>query len=358
MSSKNPEDLISRHEAFLACDPTDRPLLGFWLGGYFPGDQFPHATAEWREGQPLSPADIRFDSFKPDYENLYQIHRQADDDFFYVGSAYWGIPWLEAILGCPVYNAKANAWADSCLPELNAVEINLDKNHWFNCLMEFTQKLVRFADNRFPVCPPLLRGPGDTACAMRGPINFVTDFLDHPENIQTLLNLCAKVRLNVIARLNAVIPAWHNTHAAGGYPSKLWSRKTAAYHQEDSVALLNPKLFKTFLLTLHKRLTAAADINFIHLHSACLYPADIFLADRTYDVIEINLDHKGAAPALPDLLPVLKNIQSQNVPLLLWGKLTLPEWSVLKKELSPTGLSLQPIIEAPQEIPPLLHLFS
>jgi hypothetical protein len=358
MSDKTPEELIARHEAFLNCDPVDRPLLGFWLGGYFPGDQFPHAVSEWHNGQPLSPTDIKFESFKPDYEHLYQIHREANDDFFYVASAYWGIPWLEAILGCPVFTNKSNAWADSCLPELNPVDINLDKNHWFNCLMEFTQKLVRLADGRFPVCPPLLRGPGDAACALRGPMNFVTDFIDDPEKLQALLHLCTSIRMDIIARLHAILPAWHNTHAAGGYPSKLWSHKTVTYHQEDSAALLNPKLLKTFLLPLHQKMASTAQINFIHLHSACLYPLDILLADNTYNVIEINLDHKGTAPALPDFLPILKSIQSQNRPLLLWGKLTLLEWSKLKKELSTTGLSLQPIIESPKEIAPLLHLFS
>ena len=42
-------------------------------------------------------------------------HRACDDDFFYVGSAYWGIPWLEAILGCPVSVAAANCRAEALL---------------------------------------------------------------------------------------------------------------------------------------------------------------------------------------------------------------------------------------------------
>ena len=78
------------------------PWWGFGSAATIPAEQFPGGTAAWRSGQRLDPPDVRFSPFAADYESLYQSHQAADDDFFYVGSAYWGIPWLEAILGCPV----------------------------------------------------------------------------------------------------------------------------------------------------------------------------------------------------------------------------------------------------------------
>jgi len=30
------QELIVRHEAFLECRPIERPLLGLWIGGYYP----------------------------------------------------------------------------------------------------------------------------------------------------------------------------------------------------------------------------------------------------------------------------------------------------------------------------------
>ncbi|MBN1553724.1 MAG: hypothetical protein JXA11_03185 [Phycisphaerae bacterium] len=346
MSNRPPEELIERHEAFLACAPTDRPLLGGWLGGYFPAEQFPRGTSRWHVGQKLEPDDVRLESFAEDYENLFRIHRDVDDDFFHVGSAYWGVPWLEAILGCPVVVGETTCWAESFLsrPDAPAARMNLDDNPWFHCLLRFTRELVDLSAGRFPVCPPLLRGPGDAAAAMRGAMNLIPEYTDAPDGVRGLLEYGADVRLEVIRRLNDVIPPWHGTYAAGGYPSKIWSKRTVAYHQEDSAALLSPKLFREFLLPLERRLCRAAEVNFIHLHSSCLWPVDALLEDGCFDVLEINIDHEGAGPAMSQLIPTFQKIQAHRTPLLLWGEFSEDDWQCLRKELNPAGLSLQPMI--------------
>ena len=358
MSLEAPGKLIARHEAFLNRASVERPLLGFWLGGYYPAEQFPTGTAGWRDGRELRPADVVFAPFAADYETLFRTHQQADDDFFYVGSAYWGIPWLEAIMGCPVAAAGANCRAESCLVELTELpSLNLEGNPWFQALRRFTEELATFAAGRFPVCPPLLRGPGDCASAMLGGMPFVMGFHDDPVRMQSLLRHCSQTRLSVVRKLHEVIPPWHDTHAAGGYPSKLWCRRPVAYCQEDSAALLSPDLFRQFLLPIHREQCRAADVNFIHLHSSCLYPVDILVENRCYDVLQINIDHPGgSSPALPELLPSLKRIQSARLPLLLWGELSPGEWHTLRKELSPVGLSLQPIVGHAEDIPALLEV--
>ena len=359
MSREAPEKLISRHEAFLNFTPVDRPLLGFWLGGYYPADQFPNGAALRRDGQPLQPQDISFRPFAEDYESLCRVHREAEDDFFYVGSAYWGIPWMEAVLGCPVVAAGSNCRAEACLNHLDHVSgltAELDGNAWFETLMQFTRDLVKAAADRFPVCPPLLRGPGDCASALLGGMEFVTGFYDDPDRIRRLLDHCSRTRLAMIRRLRDVIPPWNGTHAAGGYPSKLWCRRTVAYHQEDCAALLNPAFFRQFLLPIAREMCQAAEVNFIHLHSKCLYPVDLLLEDRIYDVLEINIDHPGgSSPDLSELLPTLAKIQAARQPLLLWGELTLGEWKRLRQELSPVGLSLQPIVQRAEDMPALLE---
>lgn len=357
MSQEIPKTLIARHEAFLNLESVARPLLGLWLGGYYPAEQFPVGTAGWRDGQELQPADVSFAPFATDYEALFRLHAEVDDDFFYVGSAYWGMPWLEAILGCPVFAAGANCRAEACLAELAELPpVNLENNPWFQTLRRFTKELVTFAAGRFPVCPPLLRGPGDCASAMLGGLPFVMGLHDDPDLMRVLLEHISRTRLAVIRKLQDLIPPWHDTHAAGGYPSKLWCRRPVAYCQEDSAALLNPELFRQFLLPLHQEQRRAAAVNFIHLHSSCLYPVDMLLENRCYDVLEINIDHPGgSSPSLPELLPTLRRIQAARMPLLLWGELSPGEWQTLRRELSPVGLSLQPIVRQATEIPQLLE---
>ncbi len=347
MSNKSPQALIAGHEAFLACRPVERPLLGLWIGGYYPAEQFPGGTAAWRPGQRLGPQDVHFSPFADDYEFLYQAHRVADDDFFYVGSAYWGIPWLEAMLGCPVAVAAANCRAEAFLGDprdFAGFDAELNADPWLDVLLRFNEELVRFADGRFPVCPPLLRGPGDAASAMLGGTGFVTGLIDQPNAMRRLLDYVAQTRSAVLRRLHAALPAWHETHAAGGYPSRLWCRRTVAYFQEDSAALLNPRLFREFLLPLANAACETAEVHFIHLHSACLYPLEMLLEDDCFDVLQINIDHGGAAPPLSALIPTLRRVQAARRPLLLWGELTPDDWQLIRRELSPAGLSLQPIV--------------
>jgi hypothetical protein len=85
-----------------------------------------------------------------------------------------------------------------------------------------------------------------------------------------------------------------------------------------------------------------AEVNFIHLHSACLYPVDILLEEKIFDVIEINIDHGGVSPSVAKMIPTFQKIQRAGCPLLLWGDCSTEEWNLIRRELSPVGLSLQP----------------
>jgi hypothetical protein len=345
MIAESPENLIDRHEAFLDCRAVDRPLVGRWIGGYYPAEQFPQGTSRWPNRATLRPEDVSFAAFAEDYERLYRAHRDCGDDFFYVGSAYWGIPWLEAILGCRVAVADANCRAEPCLKHLDEVEkieASIEANPWWECLLRFTDELVRYSSGRFPVCAPLLRGPGDAASAMLGGTAFVTGLVDEPERMTRFLEHCSQTRSAVLQSLQKSIPAWHGTHAAGGYPSKVWCKRTVAYYQEDSAALLSPKLFREFLLPLARQACELSEVNFIHLHSACLYPLAILLEDGSFDVIEINIDHEGIAPSVPELIPTFQRVQDAGRPLLLWGDCSAHQWELIRRELRPAGLSIQP----------------
>jgi hypothetical protein len=354
---------LDRHEAFLACRAVDRPLMGPWRSGYYPAEQFPRGTSRWQVGTLLRAEDVSFAPFAEDYERLFTSQQDGPSDFGYVGSAYWGIPWLEAIMGCPVTVATANCCAKPCLQSLEKSgrhtpcaaqphtkcadygAVDLDGNPWLNTLLRFTRELVDFAAGRFPVCPPLLRGPGDATAAMLGEMAYVTGFFDAPAAMRELLELCAQTRLAVIERLHAEIPAWRGIHTAGGYPSMVWSRRSVAYHQEDSAAVLNPSIFREFILPALRIGRRAAEVNFIHLHSACLYPVDALLNDDTFDVLQINVDHRGMGPPVCKLIDTFKKIQAAGRPLLLWGEFSPEEWELVQSQLSPVGLSLQPIVQ-------------
>ncbi|MCU0915676.1 MAG: hypothetical protein MUC88_14090 [Planctomycetes bacterium] len=353
MSGEHPASLLPRHEAFLRCEKVDRPLLGAWVGGYYPAEQFPRGHQSWQPGQSLRPADVCFDGFRQDYETLYRLHQEAEDDFFYVGSAYWGIPWLEAILGCPIHVGETSCWAGMCLRnphDVSQFRSDVQNNPWFQCLLHFTEHLLQFAAGRFPVCAPLLRGPGDAACALCGPEAVAMGLIDGAAWVRELLAACTRVRREVLEHLHRLIPAWHGTHAAGGYPSKVWTARQVAYYQEDAAAVLNPALFAGHLLPLARQTKPLAEVHFIHLHSSCLYPLDALLTDDTFSVLEVNLDHPGSSPPLAQYLPALRRIQQAHRSLVLWGEIRPSDWNLLREALSPVGLSIQPIIARPDEV--------
>ena len=77
---------------------------------------------------------------------------------------------------------------------------------------------------------------------------------------------------------------------------------------------------------------------------------ETLLADDTFAVIEVNLDHPGSSPPLAQYLPVLRRIQEAGRPLLLWGEVNPSDWDLLRRELSPAGLSIQPIMRVPGDI--------
>ena len=94
--------------------------------------------------------------------------------------------------------------------------------------------------------------------------------------------------------------------------------------------LLNLRLYGELLLPAARRTKPAAEVHFIHLHSACLYMLDQLLADDTFAVIEVNLDHAGSGPPLAKYLPVLVRIQQADRPLLLWGEIDARDWALLQ----------------------------
>jgi hypothetical protein len=187
-------------------------------------------------------------------------------------------------------------------------------------------------------------------------VPFVMALMDDAEAAEALLRACADIRLEALRQLNAIIPAWHGTHAAGGYPSRLWCRGAVAFNQEDCAAVLNPSLFREYLLPQNNRVAQTADVNFFHLHSGCLYPVDILLEDDAYDVIQINIDAPGARPPLTDLLLAFRRVQRSGRPLILWGLLEPEEWAFLRSELSPAGLSLQPMVQRAAQLPALTRV--
>ena len=76
-------------------------LLGFFCGSEYPLFRYP--SLKLPEDRPLKPSDFDIDDFVKDCISLYEKHEACGGDFIFSASAFWGIPWIEAMIGCPIY---------------------------------------------------------------------------------------------------------------------------------------------------------------------------------------------------------------------------------------------------------------
>jgi len=85
------------------------------------------------EGKKITPSMLDVEAFLNDYERMYQDISSIGQDGFWVAEPFYGIPWMEAILGCEIYATKSSfvskPWVKS-LEETKKIEFNAE-NEWF-----------------------------------------------------------------------------------------------------------------------------------------------------------------------------------------------------------------------------------
>jgi hypothetical protein len=108
-------DRLRRWDAFLRRRPVDRPLLGCSVG-YYMHEAFPKLCASLPRGR-VEPEDILLDAFLEDCEGLLRLHSEIGDDYPFVGVPFLYLPWMEAIMGCPVRAAESAMSAEPLVGE-------------------------------------------------------------------------------------------------------------------------------------------------------------------------------------------------------------------------------------------------
>lgn len=329
------DEIVQRHQAFWQRGPADRPLGSCWIGSRLPDELF--AAARSIPVGPVVASDIHVEDFLADYDRLQAVHESVDDDAFWAASPFFGLPWMEAILGCPVYYSGETFWVEPIWREWPA-EIRLPRpegSPWLEKLLEFTRALVRRAEGRYAVATTLMRGPSDLASAVRGHEAMIYDLYDHPSELQRLLDLATSLWIDVARRqLDAIPPL------AGGYVCnfyRVWAPDRIVFTQEDASASFSPALFRRYLLPADRAISDALPYSIVHVHSPTVWPVEQWLEVESLSCVEINYDNNG--PRLPELLPLLRTIQDRK-PLIIRGELTVDEIAWIKGELSPRGLLL------------------
>ena len=317
---------------------TARPLISFWVGTFSITDLYPHSMRSLPDGI-LDPRQLTFELFDQDYCDLYEKNLASSSDTPWAAFPIMTIPWLEAILGCPIVKKEDNIWADPreiSLADFADSPVDLENNIWLEKLLEFTGWLVELSAGRFPVSVSLLRGPSDLLSAVRTPSQMCIDFIDHPDLVLEAMERVTTAWIRAACLQMDLIPSYMDGYSFGQI--FLWAPGKCSWFQDDAVALMSPDHYVKFLLPFEKQIASSLPFSGIHLHPRSLFVVDELINIPGLDVIEINYESYG--PHLEEMLGTFVKIVSKKR-LVVWGEFSDGDLRFLRDNLPSKNLCLQ-----------------
>lgn len=346
------ESRLAMHRVFWKGEAQSHPLAAFRVvPDFFFSRHYRAAEKLLVPGKRITPEMLVVEDFLPDYERMFQLTQDLGQDAFWTAEPFTGIPWMEAILGCPIIAEEESflslPWMEG--PD-DIAKITVDRhNPWLQKYLEFTSALVELSQGRFPVGMPIMRGPSDMTGALLGQTEMVYALTDEPEKMKAFFLKVTDFFLHVLDEQNRLIPPFHGGTALGFY--HVWAPGKSVWFQEDLSAIMSPAMYREFLAEPARRICAGKDYTSIHLH-----PASFFILDELFRIeelksIEVNKDVGG--PTVPEMLPELQKIMEKKN-LILWGDFTPKDLDCLKKNLPKRGLFLHVIAPTMEEAEGLL----
>jgi hypothetical protein len=324
----------------------ERPLLGFFCGSEYPLHRYPAARAI-PEGQPLTPDDFAVEPYLDDCDALFAQHEACGGDFIWAASAFWGIPWLEAALGCDIVGCQETGSIHSETPAWfhgpDTVAAFDRDNAWSRKMAEFLDKMAERSAGRWPLATTRMRGISDLLSALYGGDEMVFAMMEEPDEVKAV---AAKLTDFFIAwgklQLDQ-IPDFHG--GIGSFYYSMWAPKGTIWHQEDAAALLSPDLYKEFIEPCDRRIVDAFDGCIIHQHPTGYYPVDAYL-DMGMTALELHIDEGG--PSAEQLFDVHKKILAEK-PLLIWGDIPEKDLDWIFGNLPSQGLAVSTVVASSDE---------
>ena len=337
---KGMAERVALFQAFHRRENT-RPLFGFFKGSEYPLFRYPFSRA-LPEGRALRPEDFDVAAFVADAERLFNEHEACGGDFIYSASAFWGIPWLEAALGCPIfanqgtgsiYSEPPPDFTPSRLPAFSR------DNPWMRLMAQMLEALAAASAGRFPLATTRMRGVADLLSALYGADAFVFAMVDRPdeaarvaEQVTDLFIACGRFQLERI-------PDFHG--GMGSFYYHAWMPPGTVWHQEDAAALLSPDLYESFIGPCDRRIVAAFPHVVMHQHSTGFVPTDAYL-DMGMSAMELHID-SGGPPA--QALYERHTAILERCPLVIWGDIPRADLDWLFAELPPQGLAIITVVD-------------
>ncbi len=325
-------EILDAHKNFWQAQAGSHPLIGVSLSPYFPLQSFRGLTKG-----PLMPEDVHIAPFLDQMDAEFETSQKLRGRAIWAAAPFSGIPWMEAILGCPIFVGDETIWSEP-------LEWNWDRLHhlwpepdnpWLQKLLAFTAALVGRADGRYAIGLTLMRGPSDIMAALMGHERFCLELYDHPSEMKQMAWECAQIWVQVANAQLALIPRWQNGCCQP--LRQVWAPGPCLETQEDAAIMLGPAVFRELLLPGIKHIASNFDYPFFHIHSGSLRACESVLEVNELAAIEVTVDVAG--PTLSELLPYLAKIQKAK-PLIIHGMFDAAQMVEALSRLRPEGLCL------------------
>ncbi len=339
------EERVARFRSFYR-RANQRLLLGFFVGSDYPLRRY-RAADSLPADRPLAPTDLPVAPYLDDCDRLFDLHESCGGDFIWSGSAFWGIPWLEAALGCPIFadhttgsihtRRPAGFTGPDSLPAFDP------DSPWMRLAVEFLDRMAQRSGGRWPIGTTRMRGIADLLSALYGGSEFIMAMLERPEEVKQVCRKLTDFWIGFARLQLAHIPPFHG--GVGSFYYNLWAPPGTVWHQEDGAALLSPALYDQFIREHDERIARAFEGCIMHQHPTKFVPTDFYL-QMPFLALELHVDEGG--PTAETLHSAHMKILAQK-PLIIWGNLTRHDLGWLLRELPPAGLAIITVVSSPDQ---------
>lgn len=252
---------------------------------------------------------------------------------------FFKIPWIEAMLGCPIIMTEGQIWVGRYEGDVDALAargIHLEGNPWLALYLAFMRGLQERAAHRYLVTAnTLLRGPSDLVAGLLGVNEACVGWLDAPGRMARLMRLCTDAHL-------AVIEATHSAllHEGGVYVSGfgVCAPSAVVRMQADHSSLLSPSIYEKQIRAFDEEVVRALPSCVFHIHNNGLHVVPSLVQIEALDVIEVVVDPYPRGTRKGYEVEMLRRIQEYK-PLIVDANLPdVAEGDWLLGQLSKRGL--------------------
>lgn len=337
---------LDRHNRFLNCGETERPIIGFYIGGWEGLSRYAENSESLFPKGLINAEDLTIEKFHEMYAN-YSRNLLYEDDFVRTLEPVPSIPWTEAACGCPIQFTGKNFWSQKIGFEktLQSTDnITIGGNPWIEKYSEFLKYLAsEYPD--YAIGQSILRGPLDVLCALVGESETIYNFYDEPEFTKSSLGKLADV-FNEFVRVQVEhTPKYFGGHGLGQF--FMWIPGNACRIQEDAMALLTPKLFDEFVYDVDVKITEPTEYSLYHVHATGMFVMDKIVRNKNISIVQVSKDEGNTK--LSDLIEGMKTVQKAGKSVLIKGKLDRDDIEMLRTQLDRRALALGCVVSSRKE---------